>query len=659
MRSISLYVCLIVIIINVKLVNCIFFNNKIDDKVVSHDLDSNTLYQDTLPVSGFVSGSSTSYGQTVLHLLKRINAPPICNYIKFINAPIDNTGSNPDNLSTLMSAMFEVSKDHHNGRSYWSNGRDILSYVEETNTWIIGYTPGVDSGFVYLKPKDEGLTPVGFDVDEKWYFLSGNEWKKADDVKALCLSSKNDIYDDDQEQGYYYAVEYYDNVEYTMKQSFWIPLLPSSDTNTVTKSNSKLLIKSKKEWIDISKIVTICGFGHPVLINNKVTSNIFHLVNAEHAANPGWRLAFKGTTVVNSNSTEEIEAIFDLSRDGKISDGHTIQSYLSPTIKNNFNNYLASQFININVDEWVWLFYSHVDKDTLIEEKQKVLLRCIRKDLSITLFRFYPNDRVEIMKQTVMSRELEFFTLNSTEGIITMTDNLGFSVKILGAVFIGNDVLSYIKNYLLDKEGQFGDMSSCFMYHASVLIPDPLVYAAEILCLLIGSKPVTMIQFTSSTDQQWKFPLVTELSQAILHAKAFVGDKFDIDYRIHEYRDAETLILYRRHRSYLVDYLLPFNKSQALHPMPYPDNDNPLSDWKKQIYNSWWNGYVLGYPSRFVDSYCESFHNGLQYEDKKIQINKAKIDVKKHFNDNHRAAVEIKYGLDKPVVEEFWKYVKI
>jgi hypothetical protein len=197
------------------------------------------------------------------------------------------------------------------------------------------------------------------------------------------------------------------------------------------------------------------------------------------------------------------------------------------------------------------------------------------------------------------------------------------------------------------------------MYHASVLIPDPLVYAAEILCLLIGSKPVTMIQFTSSTDQQWKFPLVTELSQAILHAKMFIGDKFDIDYRVHEYRDSETLILYRRHRSYLVDYLLPFNQSQALHPMPYPDNDNPLPDWQKQIYNSWWNGYVLGYPSRFIDSYCESFHNGLDYEDKKIQINKAKIAVKKHFNDNHRAAVEIKYGLDKPVMEEFWKYVKI
>jgi len=168
-----------------------------------------------------------------------------------------------------------------------------------------------------------------------------------------------------------------------------------------------------------------------------------------------------------------------------------------------------------------------------------------------------------------------------------------------------------------------------------------------------------MIQYTSSSDHQWKFPLVSELSQAIIHAKVFLGDKLDIDYRIHVYRESETLIFYRRHRSYLVDYLLPFNQSQALHPMPYPNDDNPKSDWEKQIYNSWWNGYVLGYPSRFVDSYCESFHNGLNDEDKKIQIIKATKKVKKYFIDNKKEPVIIKYGLDKPVDEDFWKYIKL
>ena len=52
-------------------------------------------------------------------------------------------------------------------------------------------------------------------------------------------------------------------------------------------------------------------------------------------------------------------------------------------------------------------------------------------------------------------------------------------------------------------------------------------------------------------------------------------------------------------------------KAQALHPLPYPDDKTPYPDWQEQIYNAWWNGYILGYPERFIDSYCETFHNGL------------------------------------------------
>ena len=52
-------------------------------------------------------------------------------------------------------------------------------------------------------------------------------------------------------------------------------------------------------------------------------------------------------------------------------------------------------------------------------------------------------------------------------------------------------------------------------------------------------------------------------------------------------------------------------KAQALHPLPYPDDKDPYPDWQEQIYNAWWNGYIIGYPERFIDSYCETFHNGL------------------------------------------------
>ena len=42
-------------------------------------------------------------------------------------------------------------------------------------------------------------------------------------------------------------------------------------------------------------------------------------------------------------------------------------------------------------------------------------------------------------------------------------------------------------------------------------------------------------------------------------------------------------------------------QAQALHPLPYPDSEKPEPDWRKQIYNAWWNGVILGYPEYFVD----------------------------------------------------------
>jgi hypothetical protein len=42
------------------------------------------------------------------------------------------------------------------------------------------------------------------------------------------------------------------------------------------------------------------------------------------------------------------------------------------------------------------------------------------------------------------------------------------------------------------------------------------------------------IQYTSDTDAQWKFPLVRELSTAIILAVSELGNQFDVDYRVHK-----------------------------------------------------------------------------------------------------------------------------
>ena len=133
---------------------------------------------------------------------------------------------------------------------------------------------------------------------------------------------------------------------------------------------------------------------------------------------------------------------------------------------------------------------------------------------------------------------------------------------------------------------------------------------------------------------------------------------YPLHYRKTYYKEAGTLIVYRKNKEYLVDALIPFgNVIQALHPMPYPDSSSEETlkkDYKEQIYNAWWNGYILGYPQQFIDSYCLDFHNPLSRDDKLIIVEQAKNDVKKYFNVINKQNVVIKSGLD-PIIKEIDK----
>ena len=67
-------------------------------------------------------------------------------------------------------------------------------------------------------------------------------------------------------------------------------------------------------------------------------------------------------------------------------------------------------------------------------------------------------------------------------------------VEMLGVVNIGGDVIEWIHDYLKTHDGILNpEISSCFFYHGGMTIPDALVYAAEIVCLLIGAKPLTLV----------------------------------------------------------------------------------------------------------------------------------------------------------------------
>lgn len=73
---------------------------------------------------------------------------------------------------------------------------------------------------------------------------------------------------------------------------------------------------------------------------------------------------------------------------------------------------------------------------------------------------------------------------------------------------------------------------------------------------------------------------------------------------------------------------------------------------REQIYNSWWNGFLLGYPERFIDSYLRSFHTKLSQGSIVEEMSRAEMDVREHFRENPRLKRdEIGLGGDEDLLD--------
>lgn len=149
-----------------------------------------------------------------------------------------------------------------------------------------------------------------------------------------------------------------------------------------------------------------------------------------------------------------------------------------------------------------------------------------------------------------------------------------------------------------------------------------------------------------------------ELTRSIVSAKHLLNTSLDLSVTTFSYRSDETLILYRTGKAYLVDQLLPFRQAQALHPVPYPEESRLQADWREQIYNSAWNGFVLGYPGFFVESYCESFHNGLGLEEKRKQLAAAERDFQRTMTARRHPTPRIKLGTDEPITAAQYELIR-
>lgn len=171
------------------------------------------------------------------------------------------------------------------------------------------------------------------------------------------------------------------------------------------------------------------------------------------------------------------------------------------------------------------------------------------------VFRGFPSHRVELMSQSVLSQNIDLITIK-----LLSEDHMEASfpdepLAIHNLVVIGKQLEEFIWDFIFYKEKELAAVPACFMYHAAVSIPQSLVYAGELMCLLAGGKPLVMVQYTSPSDHQWKFPLVQKLTRGIVAAKEVLGDRLDIGYTVFSYGSEETLVLYRSSRKHLMESL--------------------------------------------------------------------------------------------------------
>ncbi len=179
-----------------------------------------------------------------------------------------------------------------------------------------------------------------------------------------------------------------------------------------------------------------------------------------------------------------------------------------------------------------------------------------------------------------------------------------------------------------------------------------LLYVYVCVCVCV------QIQYTSDTDGQWKFPLVSELSTGVLMASRTLGSEASgLDYRVFRYEKLETLLLFRTSRTYVMQNLLPRGEAQALHPLPFPQTSRLEEDYRLQIYNAAWNGLLLGYPPRFVENYCVDFHNDLSVTVKKQLYQRARGNLHRFLGSINQTMELIHLGRDEAISDDTWDFI--
>lgn len=481
----------------------------------------------TLPSNGFLHGFLSNKSQNItLHLLSFHHLPLSVPTLRFENLPIDSRFK-----SSIFTLVPNQSSFH---RPVWTNGREYLYFIMNPNdsranfgTWLVGKDVGVDSGLAYLKPKQLSVIPLGQDMKETyWHFLGKTTWTPNESITLSTSSTQIEYLD-------YYEVEYIK--EFTLCSSVLLPNSPPQlppdllknlmdpEIVSIPPSNlpyPALWSSSHRSWKTFSLSYAI-PLASPVILSKTKSSSssnqhrfqttsgsfseqetIGHLITGEYLET-GWRLSFRTT-----DSGKELELMIALDNNG-LQNGFRVTSTTPP---GSYQDQLDAKLEQMEVGDYAWIWFQMSEDPH--RETTNLVLRCIHRENDQIVFEYFQSDRRDAMARSILSHSISYLVAkrivsNTDSSLISYRLSIdGQPLRLLTLFQIGSNPVQWIADYLLVHENVLAPgLSSCFMYHAGTTIPQQFIYAAEIICFLLGAKPITMVfpTLSSSPNISYRF----------------------------------------------------------------------------------------------------------------------------------------------------------
>lgn len=424
-----------------------------------------------------------------------------------------------------------------NDHSVFFNGQYYIFFlqnVEPHGTWLLGDRLGVDSGVAYLRPDVHTVVPLDMEsLTSQWHFLKNGKWVAEKGVRA----EPTDV--DIVRRISFNSIVYFSGVDDFSSQSVLLmtPVDRSQQNVRSVGGDGDLFRFSPAlnialpsdefpaekyplywsletgQWAPFTLLYALPKAAPVRLIASKAmtevvndavsgktraSSQVVHLVG-EEGSSRGWRLFLR---VSDKDAGGELELKLTLSRSG-LESNYKIKS-LKKSVMSTFVKKQNKKVIDLKVGSYVWMWF-HSEAETLGKSRylafagDNFLLKCVGKTTTEGkekyVFEYYQSHRRVAMDRSVLSMHTSLVSAMWNSDTNSLEWSLDGSPLIVDALFsLGPDPVTWLRDYLISHEDFLAPgLSSCFMYHGGLSMPQQLIYAAEMICVLIGSKPMTMV----------------------------------------------------------------------------------------------------------------------------------------------------------------------